>query len=73
MNREPDHGGTRLVRSLVRNHLRPFGLAGDTTSLPVTAMHRDLDALTDPVFWVAMTIGILPLAMAGTALVWVTP
>jgi hypothetical protein len=36
-------------------------------------MHRDLDALTDPVFWVAMTIGILPLAMAGTALVWVTP
>jgi len=36
-------------------------------------MHRDLDVLTDPVFWVAMTIGILPLAMVGIALVWVTP
>jgi hypothetical protein len=35
-------------------------------------MHRDLDVFADPVFWVAMTIGILPLAAAGAALVWVT-
>jgi hypothetical protein len=35
----------------------------------VDPMHRRLEMLTDPVFWIALVIGILPLAAAGAALV----
>ena len=33
-------------------------------------MHQDLDILKDPMFWGAMLVGILPVAMAGAVLVW---
>jgi hypothetical protein len=35
-------------------------------------MHRKFDVLSDPIFWIVMTIGILPVATAGTELVWLT-
>ena len=40
--------------------------------IAVSTMHRDFDVLRDPVFWVVMAMGILPLAMVGAVLVWVT-
>jgi hypothetical protein len=33
-------------------------------------MHHDLDILRDPIFWRALVIGILPVAISGAALVW---
>jgi hypothetical protein len=41
-------------------------------NLTVTAMHRDLDVFMDPVFWITMVIGILPLVVAGAELIWIT-
>jgi hypothetical protein len=35
-------------------------------------MHRDLDVFMDPVFWITMVIGILPLVVAGAELIWIT-
>jgi hypothetical protein len=34
------------------------------------AMHHDFDMLKDPMFWVALCGGILPIAMGGALLVW---
>jgi hypothetical protein len=33
-------------------------------------MHHHFDVFKDPVFWRVMLIGIVPLALSGTALVW---
>jgi hypothetical protein len=41
-------------------------------NMTVTAMHRDLDVFMDPVFWITMVIGILPLVVAGAELIWIT-
>jgi hypothetical protein len=32
-------------------------------------MHRDLDIFRDPLFWGAMLVGVLPIAMVGAVLV----
>jgi hypothetical protein len=33
-------------------------------------MHNDLDILKDPLFWGAMLVGVLPIALIGAVLVW---
>ena len=33
-------------------------------------MHRDLAMLKDPIFWGAMLLVVLPMAVTGAALVW---
>ena len=33
-------------------------------------MHHDLDIFKDSVFWRALVIGILPIAVGGALLVW---
>ena len=44
-------------------------ISGDL-SWGVTAMHHKFSVLLkDPVFWFALTVGILPLATAGAVLV----
>jgi hypothetical protein len=53
---------------IVRNQHLLLSLSGD---LRVShRMHQDLDILKDPMFWGAMLVGILPIAMAGAVLVW---
>ena len=35
-----------------------------------TVMHRSFDMFKDPVFWVALLLGILPVVASGTAMIW---
>jgi hypothetical protein len=52
-----------------RNQLLRMGLCADLAQWR-SAMHRDLAILKDPTFWGAMLLVVLPMVMAGAALVW---
>jgi len=46
------------------------GCAPAPAKIGSRAMHHDLDIFKDSVFWRALVIGILPIAVGGAFLVW---
>jgi hypothetical protein len=55
------------VRWIVRNHLIRSWLR--PLDEEVIAMHHGLDIFKDPLFWLVLVAGILPIAMIGAVMV----